>query len=655
MEWYDLLLWEQLLNQVDDTDHPGSTKVSSEIRNVLKNSYSTFDTSLKDVVNRQVRSTLDRVKHINEKDKIYRYKRCTDNLVLLTQYYVTSNESRDEEILCSIKNNIENDSIDKICIFTSEDVDTCEKLFDNEKVEIVPIPDRLTYKNVFEYVYETQDNNSGFLLCNSDCYFDDTVKTLKHLKCSGDVMYTMTRCESLEGSYTTGVDPMVETWSMQEFQTCKKIVGEPRYLEPWSSDAWFFKKDVLYTISKKIGRYNVSLGTNLCELVLQYNLHCQNVSLHNIGFAGFVRCIHNHQTNFRVEDNWKNKPEELIPGIFPCPVYERTVNNSIKDCYRLRGPLNWVDQDTYEHEYSPAFVVLDIEPYVDQGEIQEFEDLTVKPKSKSNMCLTMLGTLQEVSNETMYQCLDCYLNNTTTDYTFDLVICLDGNISEPEYNRFLQYKELEYVDDVHIVTTEIPDIENIYIRPWLVDESHVPDDIPPLGLSNGPNVLFYNSMEKLKSFDYRYILMIETDTIPTTCKWFDICHENANRREGNWLIMSSKYKGNDPNNLNVWHEDYLNGVGIYKNNDQLSNLMKSSEEFVEHIIKTNNFGRFINYDVAHDHYIRTYEPWNVAWMQDCDFIINMSPSHDKDADLDQVLSKYPNCAILHNKRSVYEF
>jgi hypothetical protein len=651
MEWHETLLWEQLLEQVQRSDRPGTEKVIEEISEIIKTRYNEFDHAQTDLINKHVSSTLSRVKRINEHDKIYRYEPVISKLILLTQYYISGNEIRDKEITECIKKNIENKYIDTVCLFVTEDnIESCKKLFgESNKIKCIQIQNRLTYKTVFEYVYETQPKDAGFLLCNTDCYFDDTVRTLKHLKASGDIIFPLTRWEETSKGLVPGLDPMAETWTVEQFSNPTSIKQSKRKLEPWSIDAFYFKFDVLNRISSKINKYDIQLGINLCELAIQYTMHQQGITMHNIGFGGHVKCIHKHQSNIRRHDNWQNQPEDLIPGIFPCHIYHRTNFNSISDCYRLRGESNWLDQDDYKHNYNTDYVVLDITPYIDTtNENVETTAEQLEMIDQNDMCVVMLGTAAEIDDGSMFRCLDNYFENTKSKYQFDLYICLDTDIDEKFVEKINKYVERDNVTKVEITSANIPDEDNIYHRPWIHPEK--PDKVPRLGLSNGPNMLFYETIKHLEKTKYKYILMIETDTVPTSSEWFDVCYNYAVESPKNWVITSSKYKGKDTNNLESWHSSYLNGVAIYRNNSEFHQLMKKSEAFVEHIVKTNHFEQFINYDVAHDHYVRTYEPWHANRLKDCDFIVNMSPETDSDADIEQVLQQYPNCVILHNKQ-----
>lgn len=651
MEWHETLLWEQLLEQVQRSDRPGTENVVTEISEIVKTRYKDFDKLQTETINKRVTSARSRVKRVNEHDKIYRYEPVTSKLILLTQYYVSGNEIRDKELTESIEANAANKHIDVVYLFvTANDVEQCKEHFsESDKIKYVEIDSRLTYKTAFEYIYETQPKDAGYILCNTDCYFDDTVLTLKHIKAGGDTIFPMTRWEETSDGIVPGADPMAETWTAEQFSKPTSIKPTTRKLEPWSIDAFYFKFDVLNRLSSKINKYNVPLGTNLCELAVQYTMHQQGITMHNIGFGGHVKCIHKHQSNIRLHENWQNQPEDLIPGIFPCHVHHRTNFNSVLDCYRLRGERNWLDQDNYNHNYNTDYVVLDILPYIDttNEKVQTVAE-QLELVEQNDMCLVMLGTKSEIEDGSMFRCLDNYFKTINTKYKFDLYICLDTDIKENYVKQLNKYVKKDNVTKVELKYANIPDEENIYHRPWVNPEK--PDKIPRLGLSNGPNVLYYETIKQFEKTKYQYILMIETDTVPMSSEWFDVCYRYAKESPENWLITSSKYKGTDINNLESWHADYLNGVAIYRNNPEFHQLMKKSESFVEHIIKSNHFDQFINYDVAHDHYVRTYEPWHVNKLIDCDFIVNMSPSSDRDTDLEQVLVRYPNCVILHNKQ-----
>lgn len=652
MKWHETLLWEHVVVNLENTDRPGKSGVIDDIQQILQSRYTQFDKDQTNITNDRVNKQLSKCNVVDNLETIIsKYEPLTTGTILLTQFYQSPSDERNDEIVKSIHNNINNEHIQEVHLFTEPDnLEKCKEHFTHEKVKIVNIPNRLTYRSIFEYVYETQSDDKGYLLCNTDCNFDETVCVLPYL--IDGIFYTMTRWDVTPDGNINGLDPCAESWSENSFGTVLPDFSPDRKLEPWSNDAWYFRRNMLDMISHKIDRYGITLGTNLCEIQLQYNLHQQGVQMRNIGFAGHVKCLHNHSTNFREFKNWQNVPSETIPGIFPCDVHHRTNFNSIENCYRLRGDCNWLDKNIYEHEYS-EYVVTDILQYI---HTKEKEQQDRQPHTNhtytTNLAVVLQCTATEIESHLVYECLNNYITKVETNHSFDLLIYIDNKVDSSHYKTLIGYQEYDCVNKVIVTSHDIPPERNIYIKPWLEDNLVMPEQIPELGLSNGPNELFYKTLQNIKNRQYENFVLIEPDTLPTSTDWFDYIHDYVINSTGEWVITGSSYKGSDPANIASWYSDYLNGVAVYKNNIKLHDLMSRSENFIKHIVTEHQFRMFMNYDVAHDHYIRTYEPWNHALLVDCDFIVNMSPIYDKNQSIEDILHQYPNCKILHNKREI---
>ncbi|MDC1022744.1 hypothetical protein OAR09_00410 [bacterium] len=293
---------------------------------------------------------------------------CNKNIILITQYHKSLNKDRDLEIIESINNNIKNPLINEIFLFTENvSEENIKKIFvDFNKIKVIPKEPRLNYKMVFNFIKNNyyNNNNNIYLLCNSDCYFDESLKTLKYINFQerpSPLFLTMTRYEHTNGKLDVGKNPFVESWSEEDFKN-KKITNEEYaqlpYLEPWSSDAWAFKFNSIKLIEDKLDDFSQHLGTNLCEILLVDKLIKLGVECKNIGLAGYVKCIHNHKSLYREKHNIKNFIENKIPGFVPDPSRGviRTKDNSINNCWRLISKHNWLDEPRKEHRYSNFFL-----------------------------------------------------------------------------------------------------------------------------------------------------------------------------------------------------------------------------------------------------------------------------------------------------------
>jgi len=576
-------------------------------------------------------------------------------LVLLTQLYITGDKSRDSELLNTIKSNIDNLLIDKIILFVHKDIDDSilKKYEENKEVEVYEHDKAmLTYDDIFKYCLN-QKTDYIYLLTNTDCSFDKSVSLLKNLDYKNPVFYTMTRYENYYGKgYDVGKDIQVYANYVSKNIPLRRIphseYGSLPYIEPWSFDACAFDSKLLKELKKQSIDCDIEIGTELCEIILQYRLHESGIGMKNVGFHGHIKCYHNHASQVRNPSNWPGKEAaKLLPGIYPTGETPRKITNSIQGCYRLRSKHNWLDKDTLWHEYSD-FVVHDLTTVLSKATSKSSETDSV-----NNMCVLYLCTAKELQQGMLQASVENFLRNVESDKKVDLIFCMDQK--HKNHTDLYKYKSHENINKVIVKCFNIPDNKNIYTRPWL----HPPEEIeqlevPELGLSSGPNELFYQTCEYMSSKHYKYYLMLEADCIPVSVDWLD--HYLTKCDESNdWVLLSSIYKGEDENNNNQWHSDspYLNGVGLYKNNKRLRQLMNNSRKLVLQFVQENRFQRFINYDTATGHHIMCYEPWNKQLVYDSDCIVNMSPSRDKDVDIATVLKQFPDARLLHNKRSDY--
>ena len=292
-------------------------------------------------------------------------------VVFITQYHFCGNLDRDAEILECINRNINNPIIDKVILFTEnlskEDVEV--KINLNSKTTLINLDYRISFSSVFKYIHQEPnlhgDSSNIYLLSNSDCYFDESLNTLKYINFEerpSPLFLTMTRYEDFCGSLQIGKNPFTEQWHPLEYNGIKDFIPEEYeklpFLEPWSSDAWAFKFNSIDWIKENLDEFQNELGTAMCELLLVDNLLKLQVECKNIGLAGYIKCIHKHKSLYREKKNISKKIEDYIPGIVPDPPKGilRTKENTINGSYRLLSKKNWLDAPQKEHAYSDFFV-----------------------------------------------------------------------------------------------------------------------------------------------------------------------------------------------------------------------------------------------------------------------------------------------------------
>lgn len=323
---------------------------------------------LKQQKNKFSRLAFDQIKN-NYRFKSRQVLPCTDTfniknkrnkVKLIIQYYDEKNANRRDELVRSIRNNVFNKIIDKIFLYvefsdTSRSVNEMLEDFgelDKSKLEIIPTTRRLTYLEAIVKSKQDKDDDTVYILCNNDCYFDATVGLLKKIDFKdGNLICCMTRKDlTKNGDVVDAIEPGVSSdgYILERELTIKR--EDCKLLDLSSQDAWAFTNQlkVDFDATTEIGTFN-------CEYMFTSQAYLSGKILRSIG--EYVKCIHIHNTNLRKEYALKNqKTISTVNNMYPSNENPRTLYNYINGCWRLRTKENYIDKDSTIHEYSDFFV-----------------------------------------------------------------------------------------------------------------------------------------------------------------------------------------------------------------------------------------------------------------------------------------------------------
>lgn len=233
-------------------------------------------------------------------------------------------------------------------------------------------------------------------------------------------------------------------------------------------------------------------------------------------------------------------------------------------------------------------------------------------------------------------------------YCFDFFLVFDqGNGSD--YSSILDFESHNNVNSITIHSLDIEAKDNIYVRNKHSLSKFKELGEPSLGLSSGPNNLFFNGMNFLSNKDYENYMILETDTRPVKYFWFDRLYKYCVKNS--FLIAGSQYKGNIEIPEDVKWKHHLNGVAIYKNSEKMHNLLKESKQLILDKIKNFEDNCIVNYDVAIYYYIQSSESNKKKYKSviDTDIITNISLGPDSSILEQDILTKYRKTIILHQK------
>jgi hypothetical protein len=209
-----------------------------------------------------------------------------DDIYLVYQYFIHSNDERYREIKFCLKRNIQLNLFKKI-ILLNERIYTADELglTDEEMkfVEQININKRLKYIDVF-----LQIKNLGLdgyiVFCNSDIFFDKTINNLrKSCLSKSKSIYTLLRFE-----YN----------NQHKLDKCK-LFKHPRTNKPRpdSQDVWIYHTSQLEITSDLIRNANFMLGMPGCDNKITYVLAQLGYKCINEPYN--IKTYHYHSTQIR--------------------------------------------------------------------------------------------------------------------------------------------------------------------------------------------------------------------------------------------------------------------------------------------------------------------------------------------------------------------
>lgn len=200
---------------------------------------------------------------------------------LIIEYFKSPDYQRHSEYLTCIHENLENEFIDQIYVFISDD----SKLnFTSKKIKIVKRDTRPTYKDLFEFCNE-ELKDQICIIANADIILDETLSVLKETDLS-NIFVALTRWE---------VFCQDNEWCIAPFNNSS------------SQDVWAFKSPVEVT-----DEMDFYLGKPGCDNKIA-KLMSEKYEVRNPGLQ-IVTC-HFHMSGHRTYSH-----SDRIPGPYLCLV-----------------------------------------------------------------------------------------------------------------------------------------------------------------------------------------------------------------------------------------------------------------------------------------------------------------------------------------------
>ena len=215
-------------------------------------------------------------------------------VIIITQFYITKNNNRTNEIRKCLALNAHNNQVSKIYLLNEKIYSDKELGTKSDKIEQVNIGGRLKYSDVFSFV--EKENVTGFIcILNSDIFFD---KSAENIKRSG-----------LEN------EKKVFCQLRYEYKDKTKLVDSKLFgPRQESQDAWIFHSS--QNIEERFRKmFTFNLGVPGCDNKIVYLFNIIGYQCYNE--PELIKCYHYHNINSRSYDvNTKSLPRPLV-GIVP--------------------------------------------------------------------------------------------------------------------------------------------------------------------------------------------------------------------------------------------------------------------------------------------------------------------------------------------------
>ena len=273
------------------------------------------------------------------------------------------------------------------------------------------------------------------------------------------------------------------------------------------------------------------------------------------------------------------------------------------------------------------------------------------PEVPKSLNVFFLTTYHEFANGHVKEACDSYLalDPSPNGHKFHLLFIFNTG-DESIYESLLSYQSHPCVKKVTIKSLKIPPEDDVYDKEVTLFKFEE-KGAPWLGLSMGPNLLFFMAMDYLATQEESHSLLLETDSYPIREGWFDRCHQFMRRNK--FTIAGSHYKGkyHIPDEMEwKWH---LNGIAIYRHSSFLKGLLRDAKADIIRRISSGDFYQW-NFDVAICTALQLPKYKNDTERNNrcmnVDFIVNMSLEVDDNTTDKEVHLQYPSCHILHKKR-----
>jgi hypothetical protein len=194
---------------------------------------------------------------------------------LITTYYQTCNDERNNEINKCLKYNYLNKYISHIYLLNNQ-IYELDFIENNSKIKQIIISNDLNYKLKYNDAIDfinTNLNNKVCILSNSDIYFDNTLSKLNYKYFNNNLFALLRYDEDVYGN--------------------KKIFTRHNIPRDDSQDCWIFKSP----LNVELNKINFSFGTLGCDNIFANIINDSGIKISNPSLD--IITTHLHNTEYR--------------------------------------------------------------------------------------------------------------------------------------------------------------------------------------------------------------------------------------------------------------------------------------------------------------------------------------------------------------------
>jgi hypothetical protein len=228
-----------------------------------------------------------------------------DDIYLITQYFIPSNQNRKNEIITCLKKNIELNIFKKIYLinekrYTKEEMGLNDKEMNHIQQIIFDKGTRMKYMHCLG-VIKKLNVNGYFVIANSDIFFDNSLNNVRKTSLSQTKsLYALLRFE----------------YNEKKLKDCKFYNNDP---VNFSQDTWILHNKFVHNINKEqILKCNFYLGAPGCDNAFVYLFYHFGYKIYNEPYI--IKTYHYHKLEFRSE---YTTPRVKLPYLFIQPIIRK--------------------------------------------------------------------------------------------------------------------------------------------------------------------------------------------------------------------------------------------------------------------------------------------------------------------------------------------